>query len=50
MIKPNRIKTFRPGKWMTIGYIDYDEKNYADKINEIQKVADELKEKFKLIN
>ena len=42
-------KTFRHGRWMTIGYINYDEKNYEEKVNEIQKVSDELKEKFKMI-
>ncbi len=29
-------KTFKQGFWMTVGYIEYDEKNYSDKINEMQ--------------
>ena len=42
-------KTFRYGRWMTIGYINYNEKNYKEKINEIQKASNGLKEKFKMV-
>ncbi len=42
-------KTFRYGRWMTIGYINYNENNYKEKIHEIQKVSNELKDKFKMV-
>lgn len=31
-------KTFRKGKWMTVGYIDYNEENYHEKLNLMENV------------
>ncbi len=35
-------KTFRYGTWMTVGYIEYDETNYADKLMLMQSTLDKL--------
>ena len=36
-------KKFRGGESMTVGFVQYNEKNYEERINEMQKVANKLK-------
>lgn len=35
-------KTFRNGQWMTVGYIEYDEKNYREKIELMERVMESI--------
>ena len=35
-------KPFRKGKWMTVGYIQYNEKNYKEKIQLMQGVMQSI--------
>ena len=35
-------KTFRQGKWMTIGYMEYNEKNYKEKIEQMQAIMQSI--------
>ena len=37
-------KTFRNGKWMTIGYIEYNEKNYKEKIEQMQNIMQSIED------
>lgn len=42
MVPEFKKKTFRPGKWMTIGYIPYNEKNYKEKIELMENVMQSI--------
>lgn len=42
-------KPFRPGKWMTVGYIRYDETNYLEKIKAMQSAFSGLLKNEKLV-
>ena len=35
-------KTFRYGTWMTVGYVEYDENNYLERLQLLKKALDEL--------
>ncbi len=41
-------KVFRPGNYMTVGYVEYDEKNYKEQIAKIQKVFDDMRKELRL--
>lgn len=41
-------KTFRRGNYMTVGYLEYNEKNYREQISKIQKVFDEMRKELRL--
>jgi hypothetical protein len=41
-------KVFRPGNYMTVGYVEYNEKNYVEKITMMQKVFDDMKKELRL--
>lgn len=38
-------KPFKKGKWMTVGYIKYDEKNYLEKIDLMQNIMQSIADK-----
>ncbi|MBQ7562318.1 MAG: PD-(D/E)XK nuclease family protein [Synergistaceae bacterium] len=41
-------KVFRLGNYMTVGYLEYNEKNYREQISKIQKVFDEMRKELRL--
>lgn len=43
-------KSFRIGKCMTIGYIEYNEKNYREKINQVEDVMNSIRNSTYIFN
>lgn len=39
-------KPFRPGKFMTVGYVEYNEENYVEKLEMMKRILKELPNKF----
>jgi len=42
-----RKKTFRYGRWMTVGYIEYDGADYAAAIEKMEKLMDDMVREFR---